>query len=383
MNKFIEIFVVALKLGVTSFGGPIAHLGYFRDEYVVRRKWLSESVYQDIVSLCQILPGPASSQVGMAIGLIRGGVLGAIAAFLGFTLPSVIALIFIATLFIHIEIPLGFTKGLMLVAVAVVLHALIGMGRKTLDDVTTVFIALVSLFVILLFPVAWAQLFVIILSGVVGILLFKVRPSHQEAFQVNISKRVSHRSLLLLLLLLTGLPVLSVITNNEWVIFFNRLYEVGLLVFGGGHVVLPLLQNAFVPEIMLDQFLAGYGVTQAMPGPLFTFSSYIGTVIFGVMGGIVGMIAIFLPALLLVIGSLTYFADIRSNRYIASALKGINAGVIGILGAAFIDPILKHTITHPFDALFACLLFIMLQYAKVAPWIVVTAGLIIGIIFYR
>lgn len=151
MNKLIEIFIVALKLGVTSFGGPIAHLGYFRDEYVVRRKWLSESLYQDIVSLCQILPGPASSQVGMAIGLLRGGILGAVAAFLGFTLPSVIALIFIASLFIHTEIPLGFTKGLMIVAVAVVLHALIGMGKKALNEVTTVIIALVSLMVVLFF----------------------------------------------------------------------------------------------------------------------------------------------------------------------------------------------------------------------------------------
>ncbi|QIH77509.1 chromate efflux transporter [Macrococcoides canis] len=383
MNKLIEIFIVALKLGVTSFGGPIAHLGYFRDEYVVRRKWLSESLYQDIVSLCQILPGPASSQVGMAIGLLRGGILGAVAAFLGFTLPSVIALIFIASLFIHMEMPLGFTKGLMLVAVAVVLHALIGMGKKALNDVATVVIALVSLIVVLFFPVAWAQLLVIILSGVIGMLLFKVQPSYFERLQMNISKRVSNGALLILLLLLIGLPLLSMTTNNEWVKFIDKLYQAGLLVFGGGHVVLPLLQSAFVPEITLDQFLAGYGVTQAMPGPLFTFSSYIGTVMFGVMGGIIGMIAIFLPAILLVVGTLPYFADIRSNRYIASALKGINAGVIGILGAAFINPILKHTIINPLDALFACLLFIMLQYGKVAPWIVVTAGLIIGIIFYR
>lgn len=383
MNKLIEIFIVALKLGVTSFGGPIAHLGYFRDEYVVRRKWLSESLYQDIVSLCQILPGPASSQVGMAIGLLRGGILGAVAAFLGFTLPSVIALIFIASLFIHMEIPLGFTKGLMLVAVAVVLHALTGMGKKALNEVTTVFIALVSLIVVLFFPVAWTQLLVIILSGVIGMLLFKVQQSHFERLQMNISKRVSNGALLILLLLLIGLPFLSMTTNNEWVKFIDKLYQAGLLVFGGGHVVLPLLQSSFVPEITLDQFLAGYGVTQAMPGPLFTFSSYIGTVMFGVMGGIIGMIAIFLPAMLLVVGTLPYFADIRSNRYIASALKGINAGVIGILGAAFINPILKHTIINPLDAVFACLLFIMLQYGKVAPWIVVTAGLIIGIIFYR
>ena len=383
MNKLIEIFIVALKLGVTSFGGPIAHLGYFRDEYVVRRKWLSESLYQDIVSLCQILPGPASSQVGMAIGLLRGGILGAVAAFLGFTLPSVIALIFIASLFIYMEMPLGFTKGLMLVAVAVVLHALIGMGKKALNDVATVVIALVSLIVVLFFPVAWAQLLIIILSGVIGMLLFKVQPSHFERLQMNISKRVSNGALLILLLLLIGLPLLSMTTNNEWVKFMDKLYQAGLLVFGGGHVVLPLLQSAFVPEITLDQFLAGYGVTQAMPGPLFTFSSYIGTVMFGVMGGIIGMIAIFLPAMLLVVGTLPYFADIRSNRYIASALKGINAGVIGILGAAFINPILKHTIINPLDALFACLLFIMLQYGKVAPWIVVKAGLMIGIIFYR
>lgn len=383
MNKLIEIFIVALKLGVTSFGGPIAHLGYFRDEYVVRRKWLSESLYQDIVSLCQILPGPASSQVGMAIGLLRGGILGAVAAFLGFTLPSVIALIFIASLFIHTEIPLGFTKGLMIVAVAVVLHALIGMGKKALNEVTTVIIALVSLMVVLFFPAAWTQLLVIILSGVLGMLLFKVQPSHYERLQLNISKRVSNGSLLILLLLLIGLPLISMTTSNEWVMLFNKLYQAGLLVFGGGHVVLPLLQSAFVPEITLDQFLAGYGVTQAMPGPLFTFSSYIGTVMFGAMGGIIGMIAIFLPAMLLVVGTLPYFADIRSNGYIASALKGINAGVIGILGAAFINPIIKHTIINPLDALFACLLFIMLQYGKVAPWIVVTAGLIIGIIFYR
>lgn len=383
MRNLLEIFLAALKLGVTSFGGPIAHLGYFRNEYVVRRKWLSEAVYQDIVSLCQILPGPASSQVGMAIGLLRGGVLGAIAAFIGFTLPSVIALIIIASLFVQMNIPLGFTKGLMLVAVAVVLHALIGMGKKALTNVITILIAIISLLFILFNSVTWAQICVIIVSGLVGIIAFKGHTTRSEQLYINISKRVSNIALLSLCILLIVLPVLSYTTQNSWVTFFNQLYQAGLLVFGGGHVVLPLLQSAFVPDITLEQFLAGYGVTQAMPGPLFTFSSYIGTVMFGVMGGIVGMVAIFLPAMLLVIGTLPYFAQIRSNPYIANALKAINAGVIGILGAAFMNPIVKHTIIQPVDALFAILLFVMLQYGKVAPWIVVVTGLVVGIIYYR
>ncbi|WP_414044036.1 chromate efflux transporter [Macrococcus sp. EM39E] len=384
MGRLLEIFLVALKLGVTSFGGPVAHLGYFRAEYVEKRKWLSDKVYQDLVSLCQFLPGPASSQVGIGIGLMRGGIMGAILAFLGFTLPSVLVLIAAVYFMETLDIDINFIKGLLIVAIAVVLHALVGMGKNTLTNVTAVLIFLLSVVVALLFPSAYTQILIIIVTGLIGMVVYKVESKKETPLNIKVSKSMSITSLVLLLVLMICLPIVAQIVNNDWIHMFDKLFRGGLLVFGGGHVVLPLLQSTFVPDMLdLETFLAGYGLTQAMPGPLFTFGSYIGASLFGVIGGLVAMIAIFLPAFLLVIGTLPFWASLREHRLMGQALKGVNAGVLGILGAAWINPIMMHTITHWMDIVFSLILFGLLYFAKLPPWVIVVLGIIIGLIFYR
>ncbi|MCE4957298.1 chromate efflux transporter [Macrococcoides caseolyticum] len=384
MGRLIEIFLVALKLGVTSFGGPVAHLGYFRDEYVVKRKWLSDKVYQDLVSLCQFLPGPASSQVGIGIGLMRGGLLGAVMAFLGFTLPSVAVLIVSVYLMKSMDMDLDFIKGLLLVAIAVVLHALVGMGKNTLKDRYSVLLFILSLLVALLMPSSITQIAIIVVTGCIGMLVFNVKAQNTTPLNVNVSHTVSITSLLLLTLLTFILPLMANISDNEWLHMFDKLFRGGLLVFGGGHVVLPLLQSAFVPEMLdLKTFLAGYGLTQAMPGPLFTFGSFIGTSFFGIKGGLVAMLAIFLPAFLLVIGTLPYWAKMREHRLMAQALKGINAGVLGILAAAWINPMILHTVNHWMDVVLSTLLFGLLYFLKLPPWVIVVLGIMIGFVFYR
>lgn len=384
MGRLLEIFLVALKLGVTSFGGPVAHLGYFRAEYVEKRKWLSDKAYQDLVSLCQFLPGPASSQVGIGIGLMRGGILGAILAFLGFTLPSVFVLIASVYFMKSHDMDLDFIKGLLIVAIAIVLHALVGMGKTTLNNLTAIMIFLLSLVIALLFPTAYTQILIIIASGLIGMVLYKVETKKESPISIQVSKSTSIAALIVLVSLMIGLPIIAQVINSDWLLMFDRLFRGGLLVFGGGHVVLPLLQSAFVPDMMdIDIFLAGYGLTQAMPGPLFTFGSFVGASLFGVIGGLVAMVAIFLPAFLLVIGTLPFWAVIREYRLMKQALKGINAGVIGILGAAWINPIILHTVTHWLDVVFSLILFVLLYFVKLPPWVIVVLGIIIGFVFYR
>ncbi|TDM40674.1 chromate efflux transporter [Macrococcoides goetzii] len=384
MGRLLEIFLVALKLGVTSFGGPVAHLGYFRAEYVEKRKWLSDKAYQDLVSLCQFLPGPASSQVGIGIGLMRGGILGAILAFLGFTLPSVFVLIASVYFMKSHDMDLDFIKGLLIVAIAIVLHALVGMGKTTLNNLTAIMIFLLSLVIAPLFPTAYTQILIIIASGLIGMVLYKVETKKESPISIQVSKSTSIAALIVLVSLMIGLPIIAQVINSDWLLMFDRLFRGGLLVFGGGHVVLPLLQSAFVPDMMdIDTFLAGYGLTQAMPGPLFTFGSFVGASLFGVIGGLVAMVAIFLPAFLLVIGTLPFWAVIREYRLMKQALKGINAGVIGILGAAWINPIILHTVTHWLDVVFSLILFVLLYFVKLPPWVIVVLGIIIGFVFYR
>lgn len=384
MKRLLEIFLVALKLGVTSFGGPVAHLGYFRAEYVERRKWLSDKVYQDLVSLCQFLPGPASSQVGIGIGLIRGGLAGALLAFLGFTLPSVLVLIGSVYFLNALQLDLDFIKGLLIVAIAVVLHALVGMGKNTLKDLPSFVIFMLSLIVALTLPTAYTQILIIILSGLIGMFIYKTESEQLQTITIQVSKAMSNGALILLVLFMIGLPVIAQVINNDWWHMFDKLFRGGLLVFGGGHVVLTLLEASFVPVMIdLDTFLAGYGLTQAMPGPLFTFGSFIGASLFGIIGGLLAMIAIFLPAFLLVIGTLPHWAKLREKNAMRQALKGINAGVLGILGAAWINPIIMHTVTHWMDVVCAIILFVLLQYAKCPPWMIVVLGIIIGLVFYR
>ncbi|MED4074464.1 chromate transporter [Priestia endophytica] len=377
-NSLLEILLVSTRLGLTSFGGPIAHLGYFHEEYIRRRKWMDEKSYADLVALCQFLPGPASSQVGIGIGVMRAGLLGGILAFIGFTLPSVIALILFALLIEGLNIgDASWIHGLKIVAVVIVAHAILGMAQKLTPDLPRKSIALFALIGTLLWQTAFIQIGVIILAGFVGYILYK-NQSYNDEVQLGfpLSKKLGIICLSLFFGLLIILPTLREITTLSWLAMFDSFYRSGSLVFGGGHVVLPLLQREFVPTGWLtqDSFLAGYGVTQAVPGPLFTFAAYIGAVINGWKGGVIATVAIFLPAFLLILGTLPFWDKLRRNPKIKGALIGVNAAVVGILISAFYDPIWTSAILKPVDFAFSAVLFSMLVYWKLPPWIVVITG---------
>ncbi len=382
LKSLLEILIVSTKLGLTSFGGPIAHLGYFHNEYIRKRKWLDEKSYADLVALCQFLPGPASSQVGIGIGVIRAGVLGGIVSFIGFTLPSVVALMLFALLLRGFEVgEAGWIHGLKIVAVVVVAHAILGMASNLTPDMKRKAIALFALIVTLLWQTAFTQVGVIVIAGILGFYLYRQQTDtneHKMAFPI--SRRFGIISLLLFFSLLVLLPILREATSLHWVALFDSFYRSGSLVFGGGHVVLPLLEREFVPTGMLSEeaFLAGYGATQAVPGPLFTFAAYLGTVISGPQGGLLATFAIFLPAFLLVLGALPFWDSLRRNPKIKGALMGVNAAVVGILISAFYQPIWTSSILAPIDFAFAAILFSMLVYWKLPPWIIVLTGLIGG-----
>lgn len=372
----VEIFLVSFKLGLTSFGGPVAHLGYFHHEYVQKRKWMDEKSYGDLVALCQFLPGPASSQVGMGVGLLRGGLLGAIISWIGFTLPSVLVLVFFTSFLNQFEIgSTGWIHGLKLVAVAIVAHAIWGMAQKLTPDRNRATIAIVTAAIALLWPSSWTQIILILLSGLIGWLLYKT-PQNAQVYkiQISISKTMASSCLILFFGLLLLLPILRPLSPH--IALFDSFYRSGSLVFGGGHVVLPLLESEFVQNGLMtkEQFLAGYGLTQAVPGPLFTFASYIGAVLNGTTGAVIATIAIFLPAFLLVIGVLPFWDSVRKVPAIQGALLGVNAAVVGILIAAFYDPIWTSTIMNASDFVFASLLFGLLTFWKTSPWIIVILG---------
>jgi chromate transporter len=384
LKSLIEILIISTRLGLTSFGGPVAHLGYFHEEYIRRRKWMDEKSYADLVALCQFLPGPASSQVGMGIGIMRAGVLGGIVSFIGFTLPSVIALILFAIILQGLDVAdAGWIHGLKIVAVAVVAHAILGMAKKLTPDLARKAIALLALVVILLWQTAFSQVGVILLSAVIGFLLFKHHnPDDEAPIDFPISRRFAVICLVLFFGLLFLLPFLRELTSLEWVALFDSFYRSGSLVFGGGHVVLPLLEREFVPTGWLTEeaFLAGYGAAQAVPGPLFTFAAYIGAVINGWQGGLLATFAIFLPAFLLLSGTLPFWESLRRNPKIKGALMGVNAAVVGILIAAFYHPIWTSSILAPLDFAFAAVLFSMLVFWKLPPWIVVVTGAVGGLV---
>lgn len=383
-QSLLEILIVSTRLGLTSFGGPIAHLGYFHEEYVRRRKWIDEKSYADLVALCQFLPGPASSQVGIGIGLMRGGLLGGLFAFLGFTLPSVLVLILFALILQGYEVgDAGWIHGLKIVAVAVVAQAILGMAQKLTRDLPQKTIALFALTASLLSQSAYTQIGVILAAGIIGSWLFKSRNEIEDnRMTFSISKTVGYVSLALFFGLLVLLPVLRETTSLNAIAMFDSFYRSGSLVFGGGHVVLPLLEREVVPTGWLSEeaFLAGYGAAQAVPGPLFTFAAYIGAVISGWKGGLLATAAIFLPAFLLIVGTLPFWEALRRNSKISNALIGVNAAVVGILIAAFYDPIWTSSILAPIDFAFAAILFSMLVYWKLAPWIIVGTGAIGGMI---
>ncbi|MEK4759962.1 chromate transporter [Viridibacillus sp. FSL E2-0187] len=383
-KSLLELLLVSTKLGFTSFGGPVAHLGYFHDEYIRRRKWMDEKSYADLVTLCQFLPGPASSQVGIGIGVMRAGVLGGIISFIGFTLPSVIVLILFALVLQGSDIAdAGWIHGLKIVAVAVVAHAILGMAQKLAPDLKRKALVLFALAGTLLWQSAFNQVGIIVLSAIIGFILYKQHTEIEEAkTYFPISRSVGVLCLTLFFGLLIFLPILREVTSLSWIEMFDSFYRSGSLVFGGGHVILPLLENEFVPTgwVSEETFLAGYGATQAVPGPLFTFAAYLGTVMNGWQGGVLATIAIFLPAFLLILGTLPFWDSLRRNPKIKGALMGVNAAVVGILIAALYHPIWTSSILAPLDFAFAAILFSMLVYWKLPPWIVVLTGAIGGVI---
>ncbi|MCY8149663.1 chromate transporter [Bacillus paralicheniformis] len=378
LRSLLEILFVSTRLGLTSFGGPIAHLGYFHAEYVRKRKWMDEKNYADLVALCQFLPGPASSQVGIGIGVMRAGIIGGILAFIGFTLPSVIALVLFAMILQGFDIgTAGWIHGLKIVAVAVVAHAVLGMAQKLTPDKRRKAIALFALVATLLWQTAFTQVGVILLAAFAGYLIYKEQVETDDSvMRFPVSRRFAAVCLSLFFGLLILLPMLRELTSSSWIAMFDSFYRSGSLVFGGGHVVLPLLEREFVPTGWLSEeaFLAGYGAAQAVPGPLFTFAAYLGAVISGWQGGMLATAAIFLPAFLLILGTLPFWDTLRRNPKVKGALMGVNAAVVGILISAFYHPIWTSSILAPVDFAFAAVLFSLLVYWKLPPWIIVAAG---------
>ncbi|KRW90767.1 ChrA protein [Alicyclobacillus tengchongensis] len=388
MSRILEVLRVSTRLGLTSFGGPIAHLGYFHEEYVKRRKWLDEKSYADLVALCQFLPGPASSQVGIAIGIQRAGLLGGLIAWLGFTLPSAIALMIFAFVLKSFNIQQsGWLHGLMIVAVAVVAQAVWGMATKLATGRVRGTIAILSAVITLLVPTSYVQVLIIIVSGIIGWRFFKTDATQEiQPMHIPVSRNAGIGFLISFFVLLIALPLLRLGIHNQALAMFDSFYRAGALVFGGGHVVLPLLQRDVVPTGWMTnaQFLAGYGATQAVPGPLFTFSAYLGFVSKpypnGIVGGILALIAIFLPAFLLVAGALPFWNAIRSRPGFQSALAGINASVVGILIAALYNPVWTSAIKTSYDFCLAIVAFALLMIWKLPPWIVVIISAIGGIV---
>jgi chromate transporter len=381
-GSFFEVLWVATRLGLTSFGGPIAHLGYFHEEYVKRRKWIDEQSYADLVALCQFLPGPASSQVSIAIGIARAGLPGGFAAWLGFTLPSALALIAFAFgigAFANAA-DAGWLHGLKVVAVAVVAQAVWGMARSLCPDRERATIAIVASIVTLAWPTAVGQLSSIAIAGVVGSKIFPATTSSSSSpshMWFPIGKRTGIAAWIIFFTLLIGLPLLRQTVPSHALEVFDSFFRVGSLVFGGGHVVLPLLQTEVVGPgwVTNEQFVAGYGAAQAVPGPLFTFAAYLGAVMGtepnGWTGAFLTLVAIFLPSFLLVTGALPFWDLLRSVPVFQSALKGVNAAVVGLLLTALYTPVWTSAIHSPADFGLGLVAFGLLMFWKCPPWLVV------------
>jgi chromate transporter len=379
-----EVFPVFLYLGLTSFGGPVAHLGYFRREFVDKRRWLDETSYADIVGLCQFLPGPASSQVGISLGLMRAGYVGALAAWLGFTVPSALLMIAFGYGAAEFQQIAGsaWLHGLQIVAVAVVAQAVIGMARVLCPDLPRAAMAIGAAALMLFVPSAIAQIMVILVGGIIGWTLLEPGKRLGDALSFRVGRSTSVTCLILFFALLALLPVAALVSGNQVVALADAFYRAGSLVFGGGHVVLPLLQASVVPQgwVSNDDFLAGYGAAQAVPGPLFTFSAYLGTVMAlppnGWIGGLICLLAIFLPSFLLVIGALPLWNELRQVAWAQSALSGINAAVVGMLLAALYNPVWTTAIFTAADFALALAAFVALI-VRTPPILVVvaTAGL--------
>ncbi|MCC6948744.1 MAG: chromate efflux transporter [Bradyrhizobiaceae bacterium] len=375
-----EVLVAFAKLGLASFGGPVAHLGYFREEFVVRRQWLNEHAYADLVALCQFLPGPASSQVGMALGLMRAGFAGALAAWAAFTLPSAIALV----LFAYGVGALGDTAGsgwlhgLKVAAVAVVANAVLGMMQSLAPDRERATLAVIAAAVVIAIPSALGQIGAIMLGGIVGVTLLRNGASAPDGeLPVRVSRTVATAALVSFFVLLIALPIAAGAIGNQALAYFDSFYRAGSLVFGGGHVVLPLLQAEVVPPgwVTNDAFLAGYGAAQAVPGPLFTFAAYLGAVMNPAPNGWAGaalcLVAIFLPSFLLIVGALPFWQELRTRPDAQAALRGVNAAVVGLLLAALYDPVWTAGIRSGADFALGAAAFLLLYVWKTPPWLVV------------
>nr|WP_175801137.1 chromate efflux transporter [Burkholderia anthina] len=381
------VFVAFLRLGLTSFGGPVAHLGYFRDAFVTRRGWLTERAYADLVGLCQFLPGPASSQVGMAIGLSRAGYAGMFAAWLGFTLPSALMMMLFA-LGVHatgMPVAAGALHGLRIVSVAVIAQAVWGMARTLCPDARRVTLMAAAACLALLVPAAWLQVVVIVAAGAAGLVLL---PQPERGAHDPLPLHVSHRAgvlwLVLFATLLVVLPFAARALDSHALAVVDAFFRTGALVFGGGHVVLPLLQAAVVaPGWVGDSaFLAGYGAAQAVPGPLFTFSAFLGASLRdapnGWLGAAIALVSIFAPSFLLVAGTAPFWERLRRSTRMQAALAGVNAAVVGLLVAALYHPVWSDTIVAPHDFAAALVAFVALVFWRVPPWAVVIASAALG-----
>jgi chromate transporter len=375
-----EVFRVTLKLGLTSFGGPIAHLGYFHNEYVVRRHWVTEETYSEVVAIAQALPGPASSQTGIAIGLLRAGYLGALMAWLGFTMPSALAMIAFGYGVSEIG-DVGtadWLHGLKIAAVAIVALAVWSMARALAPDRERATIAIIAAIAVLSWQSAFAQVAVIFIAGIIGWRLFHTDNRLAEVPPVPAVGRTAALTFIaVFFVLLAGLPLLVSVADSQALRIVDSFYRSGSLVFGGGHVVLPLLQREVVDTgwVSQDDFLAGYGAAQAVPGPLFTFSAYLGTVMQpepnGVEGGLLALGAIFLPSFLLIIGGMPLWGLVRSKPGFQASLRGVNAAVVGLLLAALYDPVWTSAILRPADFAIAIAAFGLLAFWRLPPWTVV------------
>jgi chromate transporter len=389
MKGAFEVFLVFLRLGCTSFGGPVAHLGYYRADLVAKRQWLTEATFADLVALCQFMPGPASSQTGMAIGLLRAGPLGMLAAWVGFTLPSALAM----TLFgygiaaIGDVAHAGWLRGLKLVAVAVVAQAVWGMARSLAPDRPRATVAVAACLVALAVPSSLGQVAAILMGGLAGVAVLPRQATAAEppaALGVQVPRPVAAGLLVLFAVLLLGLPWLTKASGNHTVALVNAFYQAGSLVFGGGHVVLPLLQASVVPPgwVGPDTFLAGYGATQAMPGPIFTFAAFLGTVEGpapnGWIGAGVATVSIFASSFLMVGGLLPFWDTLRHRDSVRAALRGVNAAVVGVLLAALFTPIWTGAVHTGSDFGLALVAFLLLTLWSAPPWLVVILGALAG-----
>jgi chromate transporter len=382
-----EVLRVFLKLGLSSFGGPIAHIGYFREEFVVRRRWLDEQAFVDLVALCQFLPGPASSQTGFSIGLIRAGYAGALAAWTGFTLPSAIVMVLFAygAGAIGGSLGTGLLHGLKLVAVAIVAQAVWGMARTLCPDRQRASIAALSALLILFSTSSIAQIGAIALGGVLGLWLCRGAPQPVEGqIRIPVSRRAGLVALTAFFVLLAGLPIAQHLTHSSGVALFDAFYRSGALVFGGGHVVLPLLREAFVAPgwVSDDVFLAGYGAAQAVPGPLFTFAAYLGFVVtpspHGLPGAALGLFGIFLPGMLILVGALPFWDKFRKRESAQAVMRGVNAAVVGLLGAALYNPLWTTSVKTPGDFGIALVGFVLLTAWRAPPLVVVIVSALGG-----